>query len=117
MNDRNDQLKADPLPWLLEPDEENPGIRYFALRDLLDSPSDDPELVAAVRAALLFAGYALARFDFGGRNDSIVLGFMSQRMFPGALFILAFLLLTFYFWNLQVLQHSTVHIFFYEAVE
>ena len=39
------------------------------------------------------AGYALARFDYGGRNNSIVLGFMSQRMFPGALFILAFLVM------------------------
>lgn len=39
------------------------------------------------------AGYALARFDFGGRNNTIVLGFMSQRIFPGALFILAFLVM------------------------
>ena len=30
------QLKADPLPWLLEP--ETPGVRYLALRDLVDSP-------------------------------------------------------------------------------
>ena len=41
------RLNADPLPWLLEPDEANPGIRYFALRDLLDRPRDDPELVSA----------------------------------------------------------------------
>ena len=41
------QLKADPLPWLLEPDEANPGVRYFALRDLLDRAPDDPEVVAA----------------------------------------------------------------------
>ncbi|MEM7132196.1 MAG: carbohydrate ABC transporter permease [Chloroflexota bacterium] len=39
------------------------------------------------------AGYALARFDFGGRNNAIVLAFMSQRIFPGALFILAFLVM------------------------
>lgn len=39
------------------------------------------------------AGYALARFDYNGHNDSIVLAFMSQRMFPGALFILAFLVM------------------------
>jgi hypothetical protein len=37
--------KADPLPWLLEPDP--PGVRYLALRDLLDRPPDDPELVQA----------------------------------------------------------------------
>ena len=41
------QLKADSLSWLLELDEVNPGVRYFALRDLLDRPGDDPELVAA----------------------------------------------------------------------
>jgi len=39
------------------------------------------------------AGYALARFDFKGKNNSIVLGFMAQRMLPGALFILAFLVM------------------------
>jgi len=41
----SNQLKDDPLPWLLE--EETPGVRYLALRDLLDYPLDDPELVAA----------------------------------------------------------------------
>src|SRR5512137_1670345 len=41
------QLKADSLAWLLEPDEANPGVRYFALRDLLDRPAADPALVAA----------------------------------------------------------------------
>ena len=39
------------------------------------------------------AGYALARFKYGGHNNSIVLAFMSQRVFPGALFILAFLVM------------------------
>ena len=47
MNNRKAQLKADPLPWLLEPDDANPGVRYFALRDLLDRPADDSELLAA----------------------------------------------------------------------
>jgi hypothetical protein len=37
------------LPWLLEP--EHPGVRYLALRDLLDLPSDDPELKSARRVA------------------------------------------------------------------
>ncbi|MBN1978969.1 MAG: nitrogen fixation protein NifH [Anaerolineae bacterium] len=40
-------LNADPLPWLLEPDEANPGVRLFALRDLLDRPAGDPQVVAA----------------------------------------------------------------------
>ncbi len=43
------QLNGDPLPWLLEPDD--PGVRYLALRDLLERPADDPELLAARRLA------------------------------------------------------------------
>ncbi len=48
----SDLLQADSLPWLLEPDEANPGVRYFALRDLLDRPADDPEVVAAQDAVM-----------------------------------------------------------------
>ena len=44
-----DQLKGDSLAWLLEP--ESPGVRYLALRDLLDRPADDLELRAVRRAA------------------------------------------------------------------
>jgi hypothetical protein len=44
-----DPLKGDPLPWLLDPEE--PGARYLALRDLLDTPATSPELMAARRAA------------------------------------------------------------------
>jgi multiple sugar transport system permease protein len=58
------------------------------------------------------AGYALARFDYGGRNDSIVLGFMSQRMFPGALFILAFLVM---FRELKLLDTRTALIIVYAS--
>ena len=43
------QLKGDPLPWLLEKDD--PGVRYVALRDLLDLPADSGELRAARKAA------------------------------------------------------------------
>jgi hypothetical protein len=43
------QLKGDSLSWLLERD--SPGVRYLALRDLLDRPQDDPELRAARQAA------------------------------------------------------------------
>jgi len=43
------QLRGDPLPWLLESDD--PGVRYLALRDLLDLPADDPELIAARQMA------------------------------------------------------------------
>ena len=43
------QLRRDPLPWLLEPDE--PGIRYLVLRDLLDLSPGNRELKSACRAA------------------------------------------------------------------
>lgn len=42
------QLRADPLPWLLA---SGPGVRYLALRDLLDLPAGDPELARARREA------------------------------------------------------------------
>ncbi len=42
-----DTLNGNPLPWLLEPDPDNPGVRYFALRDLLDHSDDEPELITA----------------------------------------------------------------------
>jgi hypothetical protein len=39
------QLKGDSLSWVLE--EASPGVRYLAMRDLLDLAQDDPELQAA----------------------------------------------------------------------
>jgi len=44
-----DHLHPDTLPWLLQPDD--PGVRYLALRDLLDLPPDHPDLTAARQAA------------------------------------------------------------------
>ena len=44
-----DQLHGDPFPWLLEPDD--PGVYHLALRDLLDRPAADRELLAARRLA------------------------------------------------------------------
>ncbi len=44
-----DQLRSDPLPWLLA--ENGPGVRYLALRDLLGLRADDPQLAAARGAA------------------------------------------------------------------
>jgi len=44
-------LKADPIPWLLEPDSEHPSVRYFTLTELLDRPQDDPE-VGEAKAAI-----------------------------------------------------------------
>ena len=40
------------LDWLLEEDAQNPGVRAFALTDLLDRPADDPEVIAARRAVM-----------------------------------------------------------------
>ena len=56
------QLKADPLPWLLEPDADNPGVRYFVWRDLLDRPEDDLELCRA-RADIMTQGPVPAILD------------------------------------------------------
>jgi hypothetical protein len=61
------QLKGDSVAWLLEKDE--PGVRYLALRDLMDLSADDRELrmarkvahrdgpIAAVLAAMDQSGY------------------------------------------------------------
>lgn len=38
-------LSADPIPWLLEP--ENPAIRYWTLIDLLNMPGDAPDVQSA----------------------------------------------------------------------
>ena len=39
------QLKGESLSWLLEKD--NPGVRYLASRNLLDTPADDTEMISA----------------------------------------------------------------------
>ena len=43
-------LKADPLPWLLE--EDNPSVRYFALKDILGLSSRDRRVTAARKAIM-----------------------------------------------------------------
>ena len=48
MSDWRTGLKADPSAWLLS--EENPSIRYFALRDLCGLPETATEVVAAREA-------------------------------------------------------------------
>ncbi len=45
-------LRADPLPWLLEKDESCPGVRYFALTQLLDEPPDSRRAALARRAVM-----------------------------------------------------------------
>lgn len=61
-------LNDDPLPWLLEEDPLNPGIRYFALQHLVGMPAASPE-VAAARERLMNSGpvpVILAHQDPGG---------------------------------------------------
>jgi hypothetical protein len=48
-------LTGDPLPWLLEKDDANPGVRYFALQELLGKAPDDQEVTGA-RRAVMFTG-------------------------------------------------------------
>jgi hypothetical protein len=50
-------VTAPPVPgatlrWLLEPDDANPGVRYFALRDLQDLPPEDRRLLQARHAIM-----------------------------------------------------------------
>ncbi|MBN1177618.1 MAG: nitrogen fixation protein NifH [Anaerolineae bacterium] len=53
---------ADPRPWLLEADPVNPGVRLFALRDLLHRPAGDPDVIAA-QAAVMRTGPVAAILD------------------------------------------------------
>ncbi len=45
-------IKSNPLVWLLEDDAENPGARYFALRDLCDLPEDHAEVKIAHQSVM-----------------------------------------------------------------
>lgn len=50
-----ENLKNDPLPWLLEADQENPAIRFFTLRDVFSYPADAREVKEA-RQLIMSAG-------------------------------------------------------------
>jgi hypothetical protein len=50
-----DKLYGDPLPWLLEPDSEQPAVRYFTLRDILGHSESDGEVKEAL-VANMFSG-------------------------------------------------------------
>ena len=39
MRDWMAPVNGEPLPWLLEHDAQNPGVRYFALQELLGHQS------------------------------------------------------------------------------
>ena len=55
-------INGNPLAWLLEQDTENPGPRYFTLRDLCDLPDDHSEVVSA-RQTIMRSGPVPAILD------------------------------------------------------
>jgi len=62
MSDWLQSVNGEPLPWLLECDPRNAGVRYFALRDLLDLPADDSAVVEA-RQTVMSSGPVPAILD------------------------------------------------------
>lgn len=63
-----EQLNGNSLEWLLEPDPDNPGPRYFALIDLVGLPPEHPDVIQA-RQAVQHSGPVpriLAAQDPGG---------------------------------------------------
>ena len=52
MTDLHKPLNGNALGWLLEDDPLNPGVRYFALRDLIRLPADSREVKAAREAVM-----------------------------------------------------------------
>jgi hypothetical protein len=55
-------LSNNPLPWLLEPDASNPGVRFVTLRDVLDRGEEDEELRRA-QAEVMLSGPVPAILD------------------------------------------------------
>ncbi|MDO8749626.1 MAG: hypothetical protein Q7K03_00535 [Dehalococcoidia bacterium] len=49
-----DMLPGDPLPWLLEREADQPAVRHFAFRDLLDREEDGSDIQEA-RAVIMSA--------------------------------------------------------------
>jgi multiple sugar transport system permease protein len=106
------------LPWV----DFQPSLnawRYLLVERLswFMQPFMNSVIVAFVSSTIALvvgslAGYGLARFNYGNRNNAIVLGFMSQRIFPGALFILAFLVM---FRELKLLDTRTALIIVYAS--
>jgi len=50
-----DKINGDPVPWLLENDRSQPGVRYFTLRDILGRDENNKEVKAA-KAAIMVSG-------------------------------------------------------------
>jgi hypothetical protein len=58
MTDWKQRLKGDPMPWLLEDDPSNPGVRYFALTDLIGLSPGNKDVVEARKAVMSFGPVA-----------------------------------------------------------
>ncbi len=61
-----ESLRDDPIPWLLDP--ENPAVRCLTLRDLLDRPANDQDVLQAQAEIPAYTPFAelLARQKPGG---------------------------------------------------
>ena len=71
------QLRSNSLPWLLE--FEDPGVRYLALRDVLELPAEDRELKSARKSAHKEGA------DCGGLiqdGEGGILGQAGSRLYP-----------------------------------
>ena len=47
-------INSETISWLLEPDLDSPGVRYFALIDLLGKAPDDAEVLAAQEMVMIY---------------------------------------------------------------
>jgi hypothetical protein len=66
MQNWKEYLKADPTEWLLEKD--NPSVKYFALTEILDMPTDNPEVITAKKSIMTDGAVPmiLSKMDSGG---------------------------------------------------
>lgn len=46
------QLSADPTEWLLEYDDQYPGVRYFTQKDILGKSATDPEFIQSQKEVM-----------------------------------------------------------------
>lgn len=110
--------RATYFPWIdFEPNLDAWRYLFVERLDWFMLPFMNSVIVSFVSSGIALvigsmAGYALARFKYGRHNNSIVLAFMSQRVFPGALFILAFLVM---FRELQLLDTRLALIIVYAS--
>ncbi|MEN4042601.1 MAG: hypothetical protein ROW52_08435 [Anaerolineaceae bacterium] len=80
-------LRGSPLPWLLEPDQENPAVRSFALRDLLGQAEEDAEVCQA-RAEIVDSRPVPAILAAQGvENEMVVQTYANRLPFLASIFV------------------------------